>query len=110
MNKELKKWLIVKKKTLEAIKKENKALEHALRAPLPKNLRPATADDIKVDAIIWYPARSEDNIDLENDDDDWCPYWTMVDEPLYYGDLFKAFHAMDGCRYGLNGAFVEVDE
>jgi hypothetical protein len=61
---------------------------------LPCNLRAATPRDVVVDAVLWYPH-------LE-------PKWFIVDEVLYPNDAFKAFIADDGCRYGLNGAFVEV--
>ncbi len=68
----------------------------AEEAPLPANLRPATAADLaKIDQVVWYP---------DWDDRKWC----VVDEIEHYGDQFKAFSAHDGNRYGLDGAFVEV--
>lgn len=64
--------------------------------PLPANLRPATAADLaKIDQVVWYP---------DWDERKWC----VVLEPDHYGDQWKAFTAHDGCRYGLDGAFVEV--
>ena len=81
-----------------------KSLERHLRrakeTPLPEKLRPATADDIKVGAIIWY---------IDRDEDAGGPYWKYVDELLHHGAQWKAFTAEDGCRYGLDGAFVEVE-
>ena len=72
---------------------------HALasEAPLPDNLRPANADDIKVGAIVWYKRGDEG------------PFWQIVERPLYYGDAFKAYTAEDGCRYGLDDAWIEVE-
>lgn len=65
--------------------------------PPVQKLRPAQACDIVIDAIIYY-------FDGDNG-----PFWRIVEEPLHYGDAFKAYEADDGCRYGLDGAFVEKD-
>lgn len=70
------------------------AREKAERAKPPKNLVPAHASDIKAGAIIWH----------EHEDYGW--YWHVVDQERHYGDPFKAYVADDGCRYGLNGAWV----
>ena len=72
--------------------------ESTLQSPLPANLRPATADDIHPDAIIWYKHGGENGY-----------FWQIVDRPLHYGDAFKAYEAEDGCRYGLHDAWVEID-
>jgi hypothetical protein len=65
-------------------------------APLPANLRPATAADlVNVGQVVWYPSW---------DDRKWC----VVEEIEHYGDLWKAFTAHDGNRYGLDGAFIEI--
>lgn len=64
--------------------------------PIPKNLRPAEADDITPSAIIWHEGEAGGH------------FWNIVDEPLHRGDPFKAYVADDGCRYGLHGAYVEV--
>lgn len=74
----------------------NKARDDARKSDLPNNLRPATPRDIIVGAIIWYPRFSESK-------------WLIVDEVLHPNDNWKAFCADDGCRYGLDGAFVEDD-
>lgn len=71
--------------------------ESANQSPLPANLRPATADDIQPDAIIWYKHGDEHGY-----------FWQIVDRPLYYGDSFKAYEAEDGCRYGLDDAWIEI--
>ena len=65
----------------------------------PKNRRPARASDIVQGAIIWHEREPKYGGD----------YWNIVDEPLHYGDAFKAYCADDGCRYGLQGAYVEVE-
>lgn len=77
-----------------------KAEEAAEQAPLPKNknLRPAIADDLtKIGQVVWYPHWDERK-------------WAIVEEPGYYGDDYKAYTAHDGCRYGLRGAFVEIEK
>lgn len=75
------------------------ALDKALDCPLPKSLRPATADDLaRVGNVIWYPA-----------DDHREAFWAEVVEPLYHGDAWKAFRDENGSDYGLRGAFVEID-
>jgi hypothetical protein len=62
---------------------------------LPDNLRPANAKDIVVGNVIWYPR--------------WDYHkWVVIEEVLYPNDAFKAFIG-DGCRYGLDGAFVDLD-
>jgi hypothetical protein len=76
------------------------AREEADKCPLPKKMRPAKASDIKEGAIIWYAEWASRK--------DGTPGWALVQEPLHYGDDFKAYCADDGCRYGLNGASVEA--
>ena len=68
--------------------------EEAAAHPLPTYLRPAVATDILVDAVLWYP-----EVDGKQ--------WVVVDEVRRPNDAFKAYES-DGCRYGLEGAFVEV--
>lgn len=78
--------------------KIDKARKIADRAkPPPKSaLRKARADDIRYGLIIWHDRAAEHG--------GW--FWHVVDEPLHYGDAFKAYTADDGCRYGLDGAWV----
>lgn len=64
-------------------------------------LRVATAADIMVGALLWYK-RNEDG----DDENPW--FWCIVEDVLLPNDLWKAFTAHDGCRYGLDGAMVEV--
>lgn len=75
--------------------------DEAQKIAIPKKLRPATAKDIVEGAIIWYPKHAyhdevEDNAG-----------WMLITEVLYPSDAYKAFCSEDGCRYGLEGAFVE---
>ena len=77
---------------------ENAASEKAIQSPLPKKLRPAVANDIVVGAVIWYPSWEKD--------DGRC--WNIVDQVLRPNDDFMAYCAHEGCRYGLDGAFIEL--
>jgi hypothetical protein len=73
------------------------AREEAEKAKPPHDeLRPAEPRDIAEGVIVWHERKEEHG--------GW--YWHIVDEPMHYGDPFKAYCADDGCRYGLNGAFV----
>jgi hypothetical protein len=67
--------------------------------PVPprKQLRHALAEDIREGVIVWH----------DNGDDGW--FWNIVCEPRHHGDAFKAYVADDGCRYGLDGAWVYKD-
>jgi len=82
----------------EAAQKEiAKLFRKAAKQKMPTNIRPATARDCaRVGNVIWHP-------DFDKD----APRWNIVDEPLHYGDDFKAY-VSDGCRYGLHNAFVET--
>ena len=64
---------------------------------LPADLRPATASDITPGRIIYY----------EHGDDG--PFWQEVREVLRPNDQWKAYTAMDGCRYGLDDAWVRKE-
>ncbi len=91
-------WIDAKKATSKAQKLEDKALARTEKVKAPKNLRPATAKDIKVGAIIWYDLQGEAA---------WVAHWKMVEEVFNPNDDWKAFVAHDGCRYGLDNAYVE---
>ena len=58
--------------------------------------RPATAADIVFGATIHY----------KHGDDG--PFTRTVEEVLRPSDPYKAFSADDGCRYGLDDAYVDV--
>lgn len=72
------------------------AREAADKAKPPKSdLRRAQANDLtQPGTVVWH----------DNGDEGW--FWNVVEEPLHYGDAFKAYCADDGCRYGLDGAWV----
>ena len=71
----------------------------AKRAKPPKyKLRPATPDDIRVNQILWRETTYLDNRTI------W--YWNIVEEVLDPSSKFKAYLAEDGCRYGLDCAWV----
>jgi hypothetical protein len=97
-NKSISSWLNADKKLKKAMQNKDVAFEKAYKAPLPKHLRKATYEDIVSGAIIWYPRFANDSYS-EN--------WKYVDEVLSPQDAFKAYYAHDGCRYGLDGAYVE---
>jgi len=96
-------WLKARKVADEAVAFIDTALDEAsyLRAE-NFDLRPATAADIVEGAIIWYPR-------WEEDEDDDVRSWRRVEEVYYPSDQWKAYCADCGCRYGLDGAFVEVE-
>lgn len=73
-----------------------KARQKADKAKPPKReLRKAEPHDLtKQGTLVWH----------DNGDEGW--FWNVVDEPLHFGDDFKAYVADDGCRYGLDGAWV----
>ena len=77
---------------------EDEAEEIAENATIPSVLRPATPDDIIKGAVIWYPD--------ENDDD---VLWCVVENVINPSCDFKAYESYDGCRYGLDNAYVEND-
>lgn len=71
------------------------ALKEARDCPVPEHLRPATPGDIVEGQILWYPMYD---------------YWKIVSEVLRPADRWKAYCAHCGGRYGLDYAFVEVDD
>ena len=79
----------------EAYRKISEARESALRCEIPQNMRKATSRDIVEGNILWYP-----------DPDRNC--WALIDDVHNPSDRFKAFSDDDGCRRGLDGAFVET--
>jgi hypothetical protein len=75
----------------------DQALERAvLKAVLPNRFRRAEAADITLGSVIWYLNDGE-------------PFWALVTEVLRPNDTWKAYEAHDGCRYGLEDAYVEID-
>jgi hypothetical protein len=95
-------FLKIKKQEEKKIKiarlKIDAARELANGCPFPTEIREANEKDIKPDAIIWYK------------DGDNGPFWVIVDEVLRPSDMWKAYSDTEGCRYGLDGAFVEISD
>ena len=98
MNSLIQAWLDADKRADEAREIERQACDDAEDAAPPANLRPATPGDIVEGAILWYPEFTEGR------------KWNRVDEIYSPSDPWKAYCAHDGCRYGLEGAHVEVDD
>jgi hypothetical protein len=95
MNALIQAWMDAEAKVKEARDVADQAYEDAAHhAALPARLRPAKASDIVEGAVLWYPALDE------------CK-WAAVEEVYRPSDPWKAYCAHDGCRYGLDGAFVE---
>ncbi len=68
---------------------------HREQPVFPHRLREAVASDIVDGQIIYYK------------DGDNGPFFQIVQEIMNPNDPFKAYVATDGCRYGLDGAYVE---
>lgn len=79
-----------------------KSIQHmetiAENCEFPKYFRPATPEDIIVENVIWYQG-GDDGI-----------FWQIIEEVYRSCDNFKAYCGEDGCRYGLDGAFVRVND
>ncbi len=95
MNEAIKAWIDAEREVSLAIARASALADEAELAPLPTNLRPANAADIREGEILWYP---------EWDERKWC----RVDQVLRPDDEWKAYCGHDGCRYGLDGAHVEA--
>jgi hypothetical protein len=89
-------WIDAEEKVMETQEAVELAERAADAAPVPAKLRPATSRDIVEGAILWYPHWDGRK-------------WACVDEVIRPSDDWKAYSAHDGCRYGLEGAFVEVE-
>jgi len=95
-NKAILRWLNAEEEAEQARRRAAQMQGKARRAALPKRLRPATSLDIKEGEIIWYK-----HFDTGHG-------WMMVSEVHHPDDAFKAYTAHDGCRYGLDDAWVEL--
>ncbi|WSH76894.1 hypothetical protein U8Q02_41075 (plasmid) [Rhizobium leguminosarum] len=87
-------WRRLREVAERASDAESDALQAAWDVPLPANLRPAVPGDIIPGAIIWYPSSPG------------C-LWAEVESVMDPTDDFKGYLS-SGCRYGLQGAFVEL--
>lgn len=76
----------------------NNALAEAEGAELPIPIRFATPEDITPGTVIWH---------LHGD---YGPFWNIVEEVINPNDQWKAYYGEDGCRYGLDDAWVEEVE
>ena len=99
-------WIWKCQETHDARVVEEEALAAAIAAPLPKNLRPAEPSDIVEGAILWYPSFHDAE---SGNNPETTPLWLVVEDVYYPSDRWKAYCANDGCRYGLDGAFVEIE-
>ena len=104
MHKLIKEWLDAESEEEKARQKTRDARERADKTPLPKKLRAAEPKDIVEGAILWYPEHGQ----KADDEYDAIAYWSYVSEVYSPADPCKAYCADDGCRYGLEGAFVEA--
>lgn len=71
------------------------AYQQACLCPVPEKLRPAEAKDVFLGNVLWYPDWNERK-------------WAIVEDVRHPDDNWKAY-LFQGVRYGLRGAFVEVD-
>ena len=91
-------WLFVCEEIKRFQKSERKLYERAVdMAVIPNKLRKAKPEDIVEGNIIWYMTGDYGE-----------PHWHVVENVLYPHDNWKAYEAEDGCRYGLDGAVVEI--
>ena len=84
---------------IEALNEELKKVDEEIYNynELPANLRKAKPEDIVLDNVIWYKGNEYHG--------DFCK---IVDEVLHPDSMYKSFCAEDGCRYGLDNAYVEI--
>lgn len=104
---EINEWLSRLAEIENAKKVAEQAFKDAAKILPPKNLRQAEAKDIFEGSLIWLPSHVDDP-EFEEQDDWPFPCWHIVEEVLHPSDEWKAY-CFNGCRYGLNGAFVEDD-
>lgn len=81
-----------------AEKRIDAARKQADKCPPPKHHRPAEPSDIREGAVIWHARPKRDGGD----------YWNVVAQVRDPRDSWKAYVSDDGCRYGIAGAYVEV--
>lgn len=98
----IKAWRDAELFAIEAAEAAQQSKRAAWATDAPHDLRPATANDIKVGAVIWYPAFEQTDAQL-----DCICRWREVEMLLHHGDQAHAFQAIGGTRHGLEGAFIE---
>jgi len=91
-------WLRATDRFKKAQQDKLSALLKAEQQQIPSDdlLRPAEPADVTIGQIIWYK------------DGDEGPFWTQVVEPFKHMNKYRAYEAHDGCKHGLNRAFVEI--
>jgi hypothetical protein len=102
-------WKRLSKIAARAREAADKAYARAkLFSKLPKNLRPATPEDLVVGAILWY----RDSLVDTDDNGEEFEYvrWDFV-EAYPEPDPTSGWYSSDGCFYKLDDdTFVEVRE
>ena len=93
----IKQWLAARDNVERANLIEKGTYGAALGCAVPKKIRKALSADIVEGAIIWYVM------------DDGERYWKLVEYVDCPGCDFKGYTAEDGCRYGLQNAYVGVE-
>jgi hypothetical protein len=97
-------WLRLRKLREKIDNFELVLLENAekhIKLPPPEKLRPAEPKDVVVGVVLYYP---------EIFDDDALRVWNFVEEVHKPDDPYTGYTAHDGCRYGIEGAFIELKE
>ena len=89
-------WIDSRNCAQAAERHKEKLYLEAENAIMPTALQVATAKDIQVGTIIWYRPKGYN-----------C-FWRYVEEVLEPSDMYKAFYATDGNRYGLKDAYIEI--
>ena len=98
MNSHISNWIKAKFVAISANEIASSLLRFAEENATPSRLRRAEPSDIVENAIIWY----------ENEDEFSKFRWVFVNEVYKPDDQYKAFCGHDGCRDGLDGAYVEI--
>ena len=101
----IKNWLDSEEVVTQARKHANEMERKAALAEIPDNIRTAVPSDIVEGAVIWYPEHRDDSDELYP-----VSGWELVAEVFRPSDNFKAYTSHSGCRYGLDGAFVEITD
>lgn len=76
------------------------ARELADKAVPENDLRPLRSEDVVVGQIVWGRHERGEHEPAEY-------YWHVIDQVRDPDDGWKAYVADDGCRYGLEGHWVE---
>ncbi len=80
---------------VEAIRHKINSLYESVTIPDVADLRRATAKDVVVGNVFYYHPSTKH------------AFWQIIRDVRWPDDDFKAYVAEDGCRYGLDDAWVE---